>query len=188
MKPIKKCERAKLARRLSKKINTVLSVYNMKQVELAADIGVNHVTFSSWCRGQSCPRTRSMYDEVMNYLDATYDTGAPIDPQHDLFKIPRRTHVVTTETPGVDISTPTLGVSASTNSPMHQDPNPITGEVSQWRRAVAPLPVCKDEITGIADDTMERAAAMYNMLVGGPGMTPKQGRSFLEIIEMLKSQ
>jgi hypothetical protein len=178
MKPIKNNERAKLARRLSKKITTVLSVYNMKQVDLAKDIGVNHVTFSSWCRGQSCPKSRGVYDEVMAYLDATYDTStaAPV-LQTDAFKdgtiVPSK-YAASMPTLGVRVEPNTVDEFLATSGvvyPAHND-----------------IPVFEDTITGIADDLMHKAVVMLNAYVGGPALTVKDGRMFLDILKMVRAQ
>ena len=118
MKPIKKGERAKLARRLSKKIINILAVYNISQHDLATDIGIKPNTFSGWANGTNCPKHRDLYDQVMAYLDATYIKQDA--DQLDLLL-----------SPGVDISKPTLGLTLTGEAAtgIVEKPSPLDTQV-----------------------------------------------------------
>ena len=175
MKPIKKGERAKLARRLSKKIINILAVYNISQHDLATDIGIKPNTFSGWANGTNCPKHRDLYDQVMAYLDATYIKQDA--DQLDLLL-----------SPGVDISKPTLGLT-------------LTGEAATGitieppSKAAAILMAGVDHMQARAttydnpegERSMGKTIAMFNELTCNE-LTEEQGWMLMAILKMVRSQ
>jgi hypothetical protein len=158
-KIIQHAMRAEMAAKLSKRINQTLTIHSLKLYELADLLEVNATTLSKWKMASGVPRSYDLYKRVM-------------DEMRDINEAARAN---TTPVQGGLFHTP---LSASIPDPVRVDPNVqcVTTGIAEYTAEENP------------QEIMERAADMYNTLVGGPAMTPQQGHSFLSILKMLRAQ